>query len=60
MREVREGEPEIWFPEYGARARRWNRFERDLRAWLETPEGRFAEWRAREATAAAAPEGDRP
>ena len=60
MREVREGEPEIWFPEYGARARRWNRFERDLRAWLETPEGRFAEWRARAATTAAAPEGDRP
>ena len=23
------------------------RFERDLRAWLETPEGRFAAWRAR-------------
>ena len=60
MRDVREGEPETWFPEYGARARRWNRFERDLREWLGTPEGRFAEWRARAATAVAAPEGDRP
>lgn len=56
MREVREGEPETWFPEYGARARCWHRFERDLRDWLETSEGRFAEWAARAATA---PEGDR-
>ena len=39
MRDVREGEPETWFPEYGARARRWSRFERDLREWLETPGG---------------------
>ena len=35
------------FPLYGARARLWGRFERDLREWLETPEGRFAAWRAR-------------
>ena len=32
------------FPTVGFRARRWQRFERDLRAWLETPEGRFAAW----------------
>ena len=57
MREVREGEPEIWFPEYGARARRWRRFEGDLRAWLDSPEGRFAEWRARTSLAGAAEEG---
>jgi hypothetical protein len=54
MREVRESEPETWFPEYGARARRWRRFERDLREWLETPDGRFATWRARSALPAAA------
>lgn len=35
------------FPSFGARARLWARFERDLRAWLETPEGRFATWCAR-------------
>jgi hypothetical protein len=34
------------FPRAGVRARRWQRFERDLRDWLETPEGRFASWRA--------------
>jgi hypothetical protein len=34
------------FPTAGFRARRWLRFERDLRAWLETPEGRFAAWAA--------------
>jgi hypothetical protein len=46
MRDVRiyEGEPS--FPAYGARARLWGRFERDLQAWLATPEGRFAAWRA--------------
>ena len=57
MREVREDEPETWFPEYGARARRWRRFESDLRAWLDSPEGRFAAWRARSALAAPAEEG---
>jgi|tagenome__1003787_1003787.scaffolds.fasta_scaffold20130870_2 hypothetical protein len=36
------------FPTCGFRARRWLRFERDLTAWLETPEGRFAVWCARE------------
>lgn len=35
------------FPRTGVRARRWYRFERDLRAWLATPEGRFAAWDAR-------------
>jgi hypothetical protein len=35
------------FPRAGARARRMQRFERDLRAWLQTPEGRFAAWEAR-------------
>jgi hypothetical protein len=34
------------FPSAGARARRWSRFERDLRAWLATPEGAFATWLA--------------
>ena len=34
------------FPRFGARARCWRRFEEDLRAWLATPEGRFATWRA--------------
>lgn len=30
------------FPQAGARARLVKRFERDFRAWLATPEGRFA------------------
>jgi hypothetical protein len=30
------------FPSCGFRARRWLRFERDLSAWLQTPEGQFA------------------
>ena len=34
------------FPTAGFRARRWLRFERDLQAWLSTPEGRFASWAA--------------
>jgi hypothetical protein len=46
MHEVRTSDRED-FPRYGARARRWDRFERDLREWLETAEGRFAAWRAR-------------
>jgi hypothetical protein len=37
------------FPRAGYRARRWRRFERDLHAWLATPEGRFAAWRAQQA-----------
>ena len=35
------------FPRAGSRARRMHRFERDLRDWLKTPEGRFAAWEAR-------------
>ncbi|WP_320669275.1 hypothetical protein [Patulibacter defluvii] len=37
------------FPRAGFRARRWMRFERDLRAWLLTSEGEFAVWRATQA-----------
>jgi hypothetical protein len=36
------------FPLHGSRARALARFERDLHAWLDTPEGRFAVWQARE------------
>ncbi|WP_026911034.1 hypothetical protein [Patulibacter minatonensis] len=38
--------PQDRIPEAGFRARRWGRFERDLHAWMESPEGRFAAWRA--------------
>ena len=55
MQRLRTDEREE-FPRYGARARIWGRFERDLRAWLETPEGRFAAWRARAGRAAPARE----
>jgi hypothetical protein len=41
--EEREG-----FPTVGSRARLLKRFERDLRSWLETPEGRFAAWHAQQ------------
>jgi hypothetical protein len=41
--EEREG-----FPTVGSRARMLKRFERDLRSWLETPEGRFAAWHAQQ------------
>jgi hypothetical protein len=37
------------FPELGARARVFKRFERDLAEWLATAEGRFAAWDARAA-----------
>jgi hypothetical protein len=37
------------FPAVGSRARAFKRFERDLQAWLESPEGRFAVWYARAA-----------
>jgi hypothetical protein len=37
------------FPSAGFRARRWLRFERDLEAWLASPEGTFARWRAEQA-----------
>ena len=36
------------FPTAGFRARRWLRFERDLQAWLVSPEGQFARWCASE------------
>ena len=58
MREMRQSETEM-FPEYGARARCWVRFERDLREWLETPDGRFATWRAAAATAGPVEDEDR-
>jgi hypothetical protein len=44
-------EEQIEFPRVGSRARRWGRFERDLRAWMESPPGRFAAWEARRAIA---------
>ena len=40
------------FPLVGARARCLNRFERDLAAWLATPEGRFATYEAKRLVAA--------
>ena len=36
------------FPSVGFRARRWQRFERDLEDWLQTPEGRFTAWCAKQ------------
>jgi hypothetical protein len=36
------------FPTTGSRARLLKRFERDLEAWLQTAEGRFAAFTARE------------
>jgi len=56
MREMRTSEIEA-FPRYGARARVWGRFERDLWEWLETPEGRFARWEAA-LVVAGAPDGE--
>ena len=50
--------PQDRIPAAGYRARRWNRFERDLRSWLESPEGRFATWRAHVAVTGDAPERD--
>jgi hypothetical protein len=47
------------FPRLGARARCLARFERDLAAWLRTPEGRFAQYTAVRAVAAPAP-AERP
>ena len=40
------------FPVVGARARAFKRFERDLDAWLDTAEGRFAAWSAARAVGA--------
>ncbi|MGD9570879.1 MAG: hypothetical protein AB7V62_03200 [Thermoleophilia bacterium] len=59
MRDVRISEPEP-FPQYGARARVWGRFERDLRAWLDTPEGRFAAWEAALAVGDPVPDAEPP
>lgn len=59
MDDVRTAETEH-FPTVGARARAWARFERDLRAWLETPEGRFATWCARSGGEDARGREDRP
>ncbi|MCC6833245.1 MAG: hypothetical protein IT200_18070 [Thermoleophilia bacterium] len=36
------------FPLHGSRARAFARFERDFIDWLDTPDGRFAVWQARE------------
>lgn len=52
MRVVPPEEERVEFPRAGFRARRWQRFERDLHAWLSTPEGRFASWRAQREAAA--------
>jgi hypothetical protein len=41
----------VTFPTAGFRARRWQRFERDLALWLATPDGQFARWRAEQAVA---------
>lgn len=48
-----ESLPQDRIPVAGYRARRWNRFERELREWMVSPEGRFAEWRAHEAVVGA-------
>jgi hypothetical protein len=45
----RDLDPQDHPPAYGALARRWGRFERDLALWLQTPEGLFAQWTARQA-----------
>jgi hypothetical protein len=42
------------FPAVGARARAFRRFERDLHAWLATPDGRFAAWSAQQAVSGGA------
>jgi hypothetical protein len=42
------------FPAVGARARALKRFERDLHAWLGTPDGRFAQWDAQRAVSGCA------
>lgn len=45
---VNAHDPNVAFPVHGSRARLIGRFERDLRAWLDTADGRFAVWLARE------------
>lgn len=50
-----QGHPEqADFPRAGYRARRWNRFERDLYAWMNRPEGQFECWLASRKIAATA------
>lgn len=45
--EIAEEHPEhADFPRAGYRARRWNRFERDLYEWMNRPEGQFECWLA--------------
>ena len=46
------------FPRAGARARCLQRFERDLGAWLESSEGRFAVWLAEVSRPGDAPADD--
>ncbi len=41
-------QPDAPFPLHGARARHFARFERDFETWLDTADGRFAVWQARE------------
>lgn len=53
-----EALPQDRIPTAGFRARRWNRFERDLRTWMESPEGRFSAWRAQTAIDAPRPARD--
>jgi hypothetical protein len=48
-------EEQAEFPSLGSRARWWGRFERDLLAWLSSPEGRFAAWEARRAVGQTTP-----
>lgn len=48
MHQMRNGDTGE-FPRFGARARTWHRFECELTRWLESPDGRFAQWRARRA-----------
>lgn len=45
---VNAHDPNVVFPSHGARARLIGRFERDFRAWLDSADGRFAVWLARE------------
>ena len=53
-------EERVDFPTVGSRARLLKRFERDLEAWLDTAEGRFARYTAQVAvTAAPQPASDR-
>ncbi|MGD9694295.1 MAG: hypothetical protein AB7V42_01375 [Thermoleophilia bacterium] len=46
MREARS-DADIDYPQFGARARCWRRFERGFEEWLATPDGAFALWSAR-------------